>query len=332
MSAVTEPAVRTRERRPGTTGTARTSAGSSAGRPPVLVRIWKARQLYLLLLPTILYFAVFKYWPMYGVQIAFRNYQPTMGFGGSPWVGLEHLERFVTSFQFWNLLGNTFWLALFNLIVGFPIPILLALLVNHLQSARLRRLTQTVLYAPAFVSTVVVVGMVFVFLAPRTGIVNNAVVLLGGEPIFFMGEAAWFRPVYIASGVWQEAGFAMVIYLAALAAIDPSLHEAAQVDGASRFRRIWHVDLPGIAPTIAVLLILAVGNLLNIGFEKALLMQTPLNIENSQIIQTYVYDIGLRQAQFSFSAAVGLFNSLINLALLLTFNTVAKRARQTSLW
>jgi putative aldouronate transport system permease protein len=294
-------------------------------------RVRRSWQLYLLLAPVLAYFAVFKYWPMYGVQIAFRDYRPDAGFLGSPWVGFKHFARFFNSFQFWDVFTNTVLLALFNLAIVFPVPILLALLVNQLPSERFKRFTQTVLYAPTFISTVVVVGMLYVFLAPRTGLVNNVIVLLGGEPIFFMGEAEWFRPVYVASSLWQEAGFQMVVYLAALAGVDPSLHEAAKMDGASRRQRIRHVDLPGIAPTISVLFILAVGNLLNIGFEKALLMQTPLNESSSQIIQTYVYEAGLKQAQFSFSAAVGLFNSLINLALLLTFNSVARRARQGAL-
>ncbi|NDL59876.1 ABC transporter permease subunit [Phytoactinopolyspora sp. XMNu-373] len=269
---------------------------------------------------------------MYGVQIAFRDYQADAGFLHSPWVGLAHFQRFFNSHQFWDLLSNTIWLALFNLLVVFPVPIVLALIVNQLRLGRFRRFAQTVLYAPNFISTVVIVGMLYVFLAPRSGLVNNLIVFMGGDPIFFMAESEWFRPVYVGSSLWQEAGFSMVIYLAALAAIDPSLHEAAKMDGATRWQRIRHVDLPGISSTISVLFILSIGNLLNIGFEKALLMQTPLNKDTSQIIQTYVYEVGLLQAQFSFSAAVGLFNSLINMTLLLVFNHVARRARQASLF
>jgi putative aldouronate transport system permease protein len=269
---------------------------------------------------------------MYGVQIAFRDYTPAGGFDGSPWVGVEHFARFLSSYQFGQVVSNTLLLAVTNLAFVFPIPIILALLVNQLASARFKRVVQTVLYAPTFVSTVVVVGMLFVLLSPRSGLINNAIGLFGGDPIFFMGSSEWFRPVYVASSVWQEAGFNMVVYLAALAGIDPTLHDAARVDGATRLQRIRHVDLPGIAPVISVLFILAVGNLLNLGFEKALLMQTSLNIEASQIVQTYVYQAGLQQAQFSYASAVGLFNSLLNLALLLTFNWIARRARQSSLW
>jgi putative aldouronate transport system permease protein len=269
---------------------------------------------------------------MYGVQIAFKNYNPADGFTDSPWVGLTHFIRFVNSYQFGQVLGNTLWIAVLGLLVAFPIPIILALLVNQLQSERFKKFTQTVLYSPAFISTVVVVGIMFVVLSPRSGLVNNAILLAGGEPVFFMGSAEWFRPIYVISDVWQNAGFSMIVYLAALAAIDPALHDAAKVDGASKLQRIRHIDLPGIMPVVTILFILAIGNLLNVGFEKALLMQTPLNLSSSEIIQTYVYHAGLQQAQFSYSAAIGLFNSILNLALLLFFNTVARRANQATLW
>ncbi|MGP9527150.1 ABC transporter permease [Glutamicibacter sp. AOP5-A2-18] len=291
-----------------------------------------AWQLYVLLIPALAYIVIFKYWPMYGVQIAFRNYNPTDGFTGSQWVGLKHFIRFVNSYQFTEVLGNTIWIAVLGLLIAFPVPIILALLVNGLQSEKFKKFTQTVLYSPAFISTVVVVGMMFVLLSPRSGLVNNAIQLAGGEPIFFMGSPDWFRPVYLISDIWQNAGFSMIVYLAALAGIDPALHDAAKVDGASKLQRMRHIDLPGIMPMVTVLFILAIGNLLNVGFEKALLMQTPLNLANSEIIQTYVYHAGLQQAQFSYSAAIGLFNSVLNLVLLLIFNRVARRANQATLW
>ncbi|WP_247043520.1 ABC transporter permease [Arthrobacter rhizosphaerae] len=297
-----------------------------------LRRISRAWQLYVLLAPAVVYILVFKYWPMYGVQIAFKNYNPADGFTDSPWVGLTHFIRFVNSYQFGQVVGNTLWIAVLGLLLAFPIPIILALLVNQLQSERFKKFTQTVLYSPAFISTVVVVGIMFVILSPRSGLVNNAIQLAGGEPIFFMGSAEWFRPIYVVSDVWQNAGFSMIVYLAALAAIDPALHDAAKVDGASKLQRIRHIDLPGIMPVVTILFILAIGNLLNVGFEKALLMQTPLNLSTSEIIQTYVYHAGLQQAQFSYSAAIGLFNSVLNLALLLVFNTIARRANQATLW
>ncbi|QDY67447.1 sugar ABC transporter permease [Glutamicibacter halophytocola] len=297
-----------------------------------LKKVVSAWQLYVLLVPAIAYIVIFKYWPMYGVQIAFRNYNPADGFTGSPWVGLQHFIRFVNSYQFTQVLENTVWIAVLGLLIAFPVPIILALLVNGLQSEKFKKFTQTVLYSPAFISTVVVVGMMFVLLSPRSGLINNAIQLTGGEPIFFMGSPDWFRPIYLISDIWQTAGFSMIVYLAALAGIDPALHDAAKVDGATKLQRMRHIDLPGIMPMVTVLFILAIGNLLNVGFEKALLMQTPLNLANSEIIQTYVYHAGLQQAQFSYSAAIGLFNSILNLVLLLIFNRVARRANQATLW
>lgn len=299
-----------------------------SGPPGLTQRMGRLWQVYLLVLPALVYLVVFKFWPMYGVQIAFRNYNPIDGFSGSPFVGWQHFERFFASPQFERVLANTLSLAVVNLLVAFPIPVLLALMVNNLREGRLRGFVRGVLYSPTFISTVVVVGMMYVLLSPRSGLVNHLVTLFGGEPILFMGSPEWFRPLFVTSTVWQESGFQLVIYLAALAAIDPALHDAARVDGANTWRRIRHVDLPGILPTVVVLFMLAVGNLMNISFEKALLMQTPLNRETSQVIQTYVYQAGLQQAQFSYSAAIGLFNSVINLALLVTFHVVVQRARR----
>lgn len=289
-------------------------------------------QLYLLLLPTILYFVVFKYAPMYGVQIAFKDFIAPKGIWGSEWVGLKWFEQFFNSYQFGTLLRNTLFLSIYSLVVTFPLPIILALLMNQFPSQRYRRIVQTVIYAPTFISTVVLVGMIFIFLSPRTGLVNNALVLLGGQPIQFMARADLFPSIYVFSGAWQGTGFATIVYMAALASVDPALHEAAIIDGANKWQRIRHVDLPSIMPTIVILLILAVGNIMNVGFEKVLLMQTSLNIETSQVIQTYVYQVGLVQARYSFAAAVGLFNAVINLILLLSFNWLARRTTRTSLW
>lgn len=307
-------------------------SASRRGTPSLLARVARHWQLYLLLAPAVIYLIVFKYWPMYGVQIAFRNYNPIDGFMGSEWVGLEHISRFLHSFQFSRVFVNTIAINVLGLVFGFPVPIVLTLLINQLGSRRLKSFIQTVLFSPAFISTVVVVGMLFVLLSPRSGLVNNVISLAGGTPVSFMNEEGWFRPIYVLSDIWQNAGFSMIIYLAALAGIDPSLHEAARVDGANRWQRLWHIDLPGIRPVISIMLILAVRNLLNIGFEKALLMQTDLNLGTSQIIQTYVYDVGLKSAQFSYSAAISLFNYVLNMILLLVFNQGAKRAGQTSLF
>lgn len=289
-------------------------------------------ELYLFIVPTLAYFIIFKYVPMYGVQIAFKNFIASKGIWGSPWVGFDHFVRFFHSYQFWTLIENTLSLSVLSLVIGFPLPIIIALLLNQLTSKGYKKFVQTVIYAPHFISTVVLVGMIYVFFSPSSGIVNHLIVLFGGEPILFMAKSEWFKPLYVLSGVWQETGWATIIYLAALAGINPDLHEAATVDGASKFKRILHVDLPGIMPTVVILLVLAVGNIMNVGFEKAFLMQTDLNKSASSIIPTYVYEAGIQKAQYSFSAAVGLFNSIINLILLVLVNRISKKLTDNSLW
>lgn len=289
-------------------------------------------QLYLLITPVIGYFAVFHYWPMYGVQIAFKDFIATKGIWGSPWVGFKHFERFFDSYFFWRLIGNTLGISLYELAVGFPVPILLALMINEVRLKGYRKFVQTVTYAPHFLSTVVIVGMLLMFLSPTSGLVNLAIQAFGGEPISFMTEPGWFKTIYVFSGVWQQMGWSSIIYLAALAGIDPQLHEAAKVDGATRLQRIWHVNLPGIRPTIVILLILNFGSLMGVGFEKVFLMQNSLNMEGSDVISTYVYRSGILGAQYSFSAAVGLFNSVVNFILLITVNRIARKVNQVSLW
>ncbi len=289
-------------------------------------------ELYLFVLPCLLWFVVFKYVPMYGIQLAFKQYIPTEGIWGSPWIGFQHFTRFFESYQFWTLIQNTLSLSLWAFIFTFPVPIIVALLLNQLTSERYKKFVQTVIYAPHFISTVVLVGILFVFLSPTSGIVNHLIVLLGGEPILFMARPEWFKPLYVISGLWQETGWATIIYLAALAGVSPALHEAAIMDGANKWQRIWHVDIPGIRPTIVILLILAIGNIMNVGFEKAYLMQTDLNKSASAIIPTYVYEIGLQRAQYSFAAAIGLFNSVINLIMLLMVNRIVRKLGGNSLW
>lgn len=289
-------------------------------------------QLYVLIAPVLLYFIVFHYMPMYGVQIAFKDFIATKGISGSPWVGFKHFERFFDSYFFWRLLKNTIGISLYELAVGFPIPIILALMINEVRHGAFKKWVQTVTYAPHFLSTVVLVGLVIMFLSPTSGMVNTVIQAFGGEPTSFMTEPAWFKTVYVLSGVWQQMGWSSIIYLAALAGIDPGLHEAAKVDGASRLQRIWHINLPGIMPTIVILLILNMGSLMGVGFEKVFLMQNSLNTESSDVISTYVYRSGLLGAQYSFASAVGLFNSLVNFILLLTVNRIARSVNQASLW
>ncbi|WP_284239675.1 ABC transporter permease [Paenibacillus glycanilyticus] len=289
-------------------------------------------QLYLFLLPTLLYFAIFAYWPMYGVIIAFKNFSVTKGILGSQWVGFEHFERFFTSYNFKELIANTLGLSVLGLIVTFPLPIILALMLNQVTNLRFKKFVQTTVYAPFFISTVVLSGMILVFLS-QTGIINQAIVhLTGNQPILFMTQPEYFKAIYILSDVWQGTGFSAIVYLAALAGVNPEIHEAAIVDGATKWQRILNVDLPSIMPTAIILLILAVGNVMGVGFEKAYLLQTPTNLPSSEIISTYVYKVGLKQSQYSFSAAVGLFNSVINLVLLLAVNKAAKKMSNTSLF
>ncbi|UVI31237.1 ABC transporter permease [Paenibacillus spongiae] len=299
-------------------------------------RVWKSVlknwRLYVMLAPVILYFLVFHYWPMYGVQLAFKDFIATNGIFGSPWVGFKHFERFFDSYYFWRLIKNTLSIGLYELAVGFPIPIILALMINEVRHKFYKRLIQTVTYMPHFLSTVVLVGMIMIFLAPETGIVNQVIKLFGGEPIRFMTEPEWFKSIFVMSGVWQHMGWSSIIYLAALSGIDPQLHEAARVDGASRLQRIWHINIPGIMPTIVILLILKAGSILGVGFEKVFLMQNSLNMESSDVISTFVYRSGMLEAQYSFATAVDLFNSVINFILLVTVNFIARRAGGSSLW
>lgn len=289
-------------------------------------------QLYLLVIPPVLYFIIFKYLPMANTVLAFKNYNVMKGIWGSPWVGTQYFEMFFRNPAFVTLIKNTLYISFYQLIVGFPIPILLALALNEVKSARFKKTVQMVTYAPYFISTVVMVSIIMLFLSPRLGIVNTIAGALGFEAVNYLGEPGMFRTIYVLSDVWQTMGYSAVIYLAALAGVDPSLYEAAKVDGANRFQKILNVDLPGILPAAVIILILSVGNIMALGFEKMYLLQNPLNLSSSEIISTYVYKIGLLNANYSFATAVGLFNSLINLALLLVVNAIAKRASNTSLW
>lgn len=295
----------------------------------VLRKHW---QMYLLLAPVIVYFIVFHYVPMYGVQIAFKDFIATKGITGSPWVGMKHFERFYQSYYFWRLIKNTLGIGLYQLLVGFPVPILLALMINEIRGKWFKKTVQTVTYAPHFLSTVVMVGILVIFLSPDTGMINHLIHAFGGEPISFLTEPGWFKSLYVFSGVWQQMGWSSIIYLAALSGVDPQLHEAARVDGASRLQRIWHVNLPCIMPTIVILLILNTGSILSVGFEKVFLMQNDMNLESSDVFATYVYRSGLLGAQYSFSAAVGLFSNIVNFILLVSVNFIARKAGNTSLW
>ncbi|ANE48913.1 sugar ABC transporter permease [Paenibacillus swuensis] len=293
----------------------------------LMLRNW---QLYVLVLPAVIYLIVFQYAPLYGLQIAFKQYSATKGIWASPWVGFDQFERFFQSASFVTTLTNTLYLSVYELIL-FPIPIVLALLMNHLVGPY-KSVVQTILYWPHFISTVVLVGMLSLFLNPRSGLVNHFLGSAGLPSVHFMAEPGWFSSIFVWSGVWQNAGWGTIIYLAALTAIHPELHEAAIMDGANKLDRIRHIDLPGIMPTVIIMLLLAFGSFMTVGFEKAYLMQNPQNAPASEIIQTYVYKSGLLGAQFSYSSAVGLFNNAVNFLILVVMNGILKKLKQTTLW
>ncbi|MGF9695973.1 MULTISPECIES: ABC transporter permease [Paenibacillus] len=294
-------------------------------------RIRRNWGLYLLLFPAVTLTLLFAYKPMYGVLIAFKNYSPALGIEGSPWAGFKYFEKFFHSYQFSNTIRNTLLISLYSL-ATFPIPIMLALMVNQMRAGRFRRFFQTISYMPHFISTVVMVGLMLILLSPSTGLVGNIYQLFGGQAPDLMGSSSLFSSVYVWSDVWQHAGWDSIIYIAALSAVDPSLYEAATVDGASRWHKIRYIDIPMLLPTAITLLILRVGGLLGVGFEKVYLMQNDLNILSSEILSTYVYKIGLLSSQYSFSSAINLFNTLINFILLIMVNQLSKKYSENSLW
>lgn len=298
----------------------------------LLMRVQQNWQPYLFLLPTLTYFGVFHYAVMYGVQIAFKKYIAIKGIWGSPWVGMQHFNRLFSSYQFPVLVKNTVLLSVENLLIGFPIPIIFALLLNQIKQPGLKKTVQNITYAPYFLSTIVIVSIINALTGLDSGFINYILAALGKKRILFMGDARWFRPMYVISEIWQKTGWDSIIYVAALASVSPELHEAAMVDGANKPQRIWHIDLPALVPTIIVLFILRSGQIMKLGFEKAYLMQNALNLDASEIISTYVYKMGVQQAQYSFASATELFNSVINIILIVIVNTISRKVGETSLW
>nr|WP_246079321.1 ABC transporter permease subunit [Paenibacillus piri] len=284
-----------------------------------------------MLLPVVLYYLIFHYLPMYGVIIAFKNYAPLRGILGSPWAGLDHFREFFNSYYFWQLLKNTVLISFYDLLFGFPAPILLALILNEVTHLRFKRLVQTISYLPHFISLVVIVGLVLDFLS-RDGLINQLIVMLGGGATPFMQKPEWFRTIYIATNIWQSVGWGSIIYLAALTAISPELYEASRVDGANRWQQLWNVTLPGILPTIVIMLILRVGDMMSIGYEKIILMYNPLIYDTADVISTFIYRKGLLEMNYSYSTAVGLFNAVINFTLLVLVNRLSRRLSGSSLW
>ena len=305
--------------------------GSPAA-PPLGKQIMKNWQLYLFALPAVVYFIIFKYVPLYGIQIAFRNYKAADGFLGSEWVGFRHFIRFFNSYYFATVIKNTLTVTGLSLLLGFPAPILFALLLNEIVHTKYQKLIQTVSFAPHFISTVVMCGMLIIFLNPSTGLFNHIRTGLGLPSFNYLQSAPGFKWIYILSGIWQETGWNSIIYFAALAGVDSALLEASRIDGANKWQRIWHINLPVLVPTIVILLIMQCGSLLSVGFEKVYLLQNDTNVSASEVISTYVYKLGLIKSDFSFSTAVEMFNSAINCGLLLIVNFIAGRLGETSLW
>ena len=298
----------------------------------ISVEVKRHWQLYLMLVLPVAYLIIFAYLPMGGAVIAFKDYSIRGGIWGSEWVGLKHFKNFFTTPDFKNLMTNTLALSLYSLIISFPMPILLALAINEMRGRHYKKVVQMVTYLPYFISTVVLVGIMQNIFSVRTGLVNNIIMLFGGKAVDFMGKPGLFRSLYVWSGVWQGMGYSAVIYIAALASVDISQTEAAIIDGAGRFARVWNVDIPAIMPTIVIQLILAVGSIMSLGFEKVYLMQNPVNMQSSEIISTFVYKRGLINFQYSYATAVGLFNSVCNLVLIVLANMFSKKVNETSLW
>lgn len=301
----------------------------SAAASPVVARSGKSLQkrladnwqLYAMLLVPVILTIVYKYYPMYGIQIAFRDYKANRGMWGSEWVGLDWFRRFFSSPNCVRMIKNTVLISLYGLLWSFPVPIILALMINQLRFKRYKRVVQTVLYAPHFISIMVICGMIKIFLDPAGGLIN----LLAGTNIDFLSEASAFRTIFIASGIWQDAGWGIIVYMATLSNIDTSHYEAAKIDGASMFQRIWYIDIPELIPTIVLMLIMSAGGLMNVGFEKVWLLQTDLNKATSDVIAVYVYEQGIVNAKYSYSTAIGLFNTVVNIILLIIVNTIASK-------
>lgn len=312
------------------------STASTLTRRAPLAALWRRIKLerawYAMMALPVVYLVIFHYVPMAGIVLAFQDYKMGRGVFGSDWVGFKWFIQFFESFYFWRLMRNTLLLSFYSIVFGFPVPIIFALMLNEMKVLPLKRVVQTVSYLPHFISLVIIVGMLVTFLSPNNGIINIVIKSLGGEPINFLGLQSWFRPLYIGSGIWQHFGFSSIIYLAAIAGISQELYDAAEVDGASRIQRIRFVTIPGMAPTIIILLILNLGRALAVDWEKVLLMYTPATYEVADVIATYVYRRGIIDSKYGFGSAVGLFANVINLIFLVVFNRLARRFTDTSLW
>ena len=295
-------------------------------------RIWAAKYLYLMFLPVFFYYVIFRYAPMLGLSIAFKNFNAFLGFDKSPWVGFKFFQQFFNSVYLWRLVRNTLLINLYDLVFNFPAAIILALLLNEVQNRRFKKVTQTITYLPYFVSSVVIASMVVQFLSPSSGIINNLIAALGGEREYFLVQPESFRTIYTLMNLWKNIGWNSIIFLAAISGINGELYEACMVDGGGYLRRMWHITLPGIAGTIVVLLIMRLGHVMDAGYETILLLQNNANLETSDVIGTYVYRRGLKGGEYSYGTAVGMFQSVIGFALVIFANWLSRRYSETSLW
>ncbi len=288
--------------------------------------------LWLMFTPVVAFYGIFHYAPMYGILMAFKDYKVRRGILGSPWVGFKYFNRFFSSYNFWNLIKNTLGISVYSLVIGFPLAIIFALLLHYLTLNRLKKTVQMVSYAPYFISTVVICGMLTIFMDPSNGVFNKVRALFGGESIAFLSVPQYFKTIYVFSGVWQGMGWSAIIYISALAGVDSQMHEAAIIDGATKLQRIRYIDLPSIQATIVMLFIMSLGSLMNVGFEKVYLLQNDLNYSASEIISTYTYRVGLVNSDFGYSTAISLFNTVINLIILISANTLSRKVTGEGLW
>ena len=288
--------------------------------------------LYIMLAIPLAWYIIFKYIPMYGLQIAFRRFNPTLGITKSPWVGITYFKQFFESYYFKDILWNTVSLSLFTMVIGFPMPIILALLINEIKNTKFKKAIQNITYMPNFLSIVVIVSMLTLFSNRDYGLFNKITGLFGAAPVDFMSKPNYFQPLYVFSNVWQYMGFNAIIYIAALSSVDQELYEAASIDGATRMQKIIHISIPCIMSTIIVLFIMRIGNLMSVGFEKVYLMQNSVTLSASEVISTFIYKNGIQKGQFSYSTAVGMFNSVLNFILLISANFISKKSTKTGLW
>lgn len=294
-----------------------------------LKREW---QIYVMLAPTIVWFLVFLYKPMYGLQIAFKDYSIFRGVAESPWVGFEHFQTLFSNDQFIRAISNTIKISALNLLFGFPAPIILALLFNEILNATYKRTTQTIVYLPHFISSVIIAGIVITAFSPTAGIVNTVISWLGFDPVYFLTKPEWFRPIFVGTGIWQEAGFGSIVFLAAIAGVSPTLYESAVIDGANRWQMMWKITIPSILPTILIMLIIRIGNIMEVSFELIILLYQPATYETADVVNTWVYRQGLQSGQYDLAAAAGLFNAVVAFVLVMVANSLSRRFSRTSLW